>query len=121
MNFKNVGELRSYLLRKEKERKTFPEIAVTSEQLHKIRESIEQTIYKISRKKKVIDFLSENDDKYLPLILADISSLKKELYSFLDEYSEKYKEYDELCQKYNINNNFVKNPLEFIVIYSQKY
>ena len=122
MKFKNTGELRGFLLKKkEKKENTFSEIDKIHEKIQKIKGNIEGIVCTISGKKKIIDFLPENDTKYLPLILSDISSLKKELCFFLDEYSKNYEKYNELCKNYNVENYLCKNPLELVAIFSRKY
>jgi ribosome recycling factor len=81
---------------------------------------IEKNVNSISRKKSLLNFLPENDKEYIPIILSEISTLKKELINILDEYSENYKIYAKECRKKCQPISFPENPLEILIIYTSR-
>lgn len=81
---------------------------------------IEKKVSLISRKKSLLNFLPEDDKEYIPLILSEISILKRELINILDEYSENYKIYAKECRKKCQEICVPENPLEVLIIYTNR-
>lgn len=105
--------------KKNREAKEDPVIS-QYEVMRKIIRKIEKNVSLISRKKSLLNFLPENDKEYIPFILSEISTLKKELINILDEYSENYKIYAKECRKKCQEICFPENPLEILIIYTNR-